>query len=161
MARERYADALGLTRGKGAGDQQLQNVRGVCLLRTGQVDEALMLFRGMALQTGGISVRKDCSPLIAINFATSLLLSAHPAGCLEVLRELPESLAPVEADAVVRLDRAIRDWERRLSWWGWLDWKVNRIASTHVPVRLEGLPGLTGWEAESAGAPPAMAAATR
>ena len=150
MARRRYADALGLTRGKGAGEPQLQNVRGVCLLRTGQVDDALMLFRGIALQTGGVSVRKDCPPLIAINFATALLLSGHPAGCLEVLRELPASLSTAEAEAVAQLGRALRNWEGRLSWWGWIDWKINRIASGRVSVRLEGEPGLTGWEAELA-----------
>jgi hypothetical protein len=109
-----------------------------------------MLFRGMALQTGGVSVRKDCPPLVAINFATALLLSGHPAGCLEVLRELPATLNTAEAAAVAQLGRALRDWEGRLSWWGWLDWKINRIASSRVPVRLEGEPGLTGWEAEMA-----------
>lgn len=111
---------------------------GVCLLRSGRVDEALTLFRSLAMQPGTTILRKDARDSLRINFATSLLLSGIASGALEVLDELLDRKHP----AATQLRGAVQRWASGLSFWRRLDWKFSRIDPPGSSVPIDFAPGV-------------------
>lgn len=130
----RYVDRISKLRARGR-DPVSVNELGVCYLRTGEVAEALRLFRGLALKPGCTWERSDIPELYRRNFATALLMSGLPSGCLAVLRELPDQSSP----RTQQLYEAVRRWERTLSFWARWDWRWNAIEpkGCHVPIDFE------------------------
>lgn len=133
----RYEQALRLARGKGGQDLEVQNATGVCLMRTGQYDEAVQLYRRLVLNPGCTWMRRDRPVYYKVNFATALLLNGLTGGCLDMLGDLHGETTPM----VAALRGAIRKWEKSLSWWAWIDWKLNRASSPTRPVTLDFPPG--------------------
>ena len=112
----------------------VENARAVCLMRLGEPDKAIALYRGMLLRSG-VLIREDAPPVFVANFATALLLAGNLPGAISTLGELPQE-AP-EAD---RLRETIRRWRRSL---GTLD-RLRYFFSGEVanrPVRLDYEPG--------------------
>ncbi|MFG0262529.1 MAG: tetratricopeptide repeat protein [Novipirellula sp. JB048] len=131
-----YRGAAELLRSAGR-DTSVRNTLGVCLLRLGQIDEALAVFRQFVLVPGGVTERSDVSNLCRRNFATALLLKGSPSGALAVIQETREPNHPM----AVRIQQAIQSWERSLSWLRWIDWKLNRIEPPHCQVAIDFEPG--------------------
>ncbi|MEZ6073158.1 MAG: tetratricopeptide repeat protein [Pirellulales bacterium] len=141
-ARKQYHRAIALSTRKGGQELSVINARGVCLMRIGKIDEAVTLFRNLVLQPGCIWMRKDRPAFYKYNFATALLLSGRPAGCLDVLRELGAQDPPTAG--VLRA--AIKRWESTLPLWNWLDWKLYGSAPSDRPVLIDFEPGDFGCE---------------
>src|SRR5262249_12214658 len=80
------------------------NARGGCLLRLGQTQRALDLFRGLAL--GGAALRNDVPLAFKANYATARLLTGDLTGCIVALGQIRDEGHP----AVQRLREAIRRW---------------------------------------------------
>lgn len=113
------------------------NRLGVCYLRLGKYDEAVKLYRQIALQAGGVCERTGLPELYARNFATALLLSGLPSGCLQVLR----GLADQRHERVLALYAAVRAWERSLPFLKRWDWKLNSVDPANARVAIDFEPG--------------------
>lgn len=134
---KQYEKALSLTTRRGGQDLEIVNARGVCLMRLGKYNEAVVLFRNLVLQPGCVWTRKDRPPHYKCNFATALLLSGRPAGCLEILHELGDDAPPVAA----ALRSTIKQWESSLSLPAWLAWKFYGSVPSTQPVSIDFEPG--------------------
>lgn len=116
-------------------DPQLKNARGVCLLRLGEPQKALQLYRALVLQPQGILLRNDVPVVWKTNLATSLLLCGSTSGCVSILNDLRGEQHP----AIEPLRRAISNWQAGLSLWQKLGWKLGLDPA--CPVRLDFPPG--------------------
>lgn len=143
-----YTGAANLLAAAGR-DPQTRNALGVCLMRAGRVDAAVDLYRSFVLVPGTLLERTDVSNAYKRNFATALLLKGLPSGALAVLKQTREPQHPVAAS----LYMAIKQWERSLSWWNRLDWKLNAVEprSCHVSIDFE--PGEFDFHVELPQAP--------
>ena len=127
--------ALEFLRSISADDPLLKNARGVCLLRLGRPLEALVIFRGLALDSDGFTIDPDQPTTFVTNLATALCLSGNVSGALSMLHELRR---PDDA-GVVRLRAEIARWRasftrlERLRFW--------MYRSAPRPVSLVAPPG--------------------
>ena len=135
-------------------DERVRNARGVCLLRMGRIDEATRIFRGIVLQPGCTWNRFDCPALYKRNFAVSLLMGNHPAGCLDVLSELGSE----SSDVSQRIRASITRWQKQLNWFDRIYWYIGQV-EPGTPVPIDFVPGEFEW-IESAGSPTADATAS-
>lgn len=131
-----YQAAANILRSAGR-DIPTRNALGVCLLRLRQVEEALDTFRAFVLSPDSVSERPEVGNACKRNFATALLLSGSPSGAREVLIASNE----LDHEMAIKIMDAIHAWERRLSWWRWLDWKINRIEPKNCVVTIDFEPG--------------------
>jgi hypothetical protein len=69
-------------------------------------------------------------------------MSGHVAGCLEVIR----SVNRLENEQVRELLMEIRNWEKKLSVLGWLDWKICGIEHAKFVPSSNDVLGRFGWE---------------
>lgn len=122
---------------KGNRDDETLNRLGVCYLRQGKIAEALQVYRQIALQPGGVCERTDLPEPYVRNFATALLLSGLPSGCMRVLRGLSDQRHP----RMLELYAAIRTWERSLSFLQRWDWRINSVDPKNAPVAIDFEPG--------------------
>lgn len=113
----------------------IRNARGVCLMRMGRVDDAVQLYRSLVLMSGCTWMMPNLPVIYRTNFATALLMSGRRIGCLDCLLEITERDHP----SVVRLRKALRDWEHGFDWRQWLCWKIG--VEPRVPVALSFPPG--------------------
>lgn len=86
----------------------LQNALGVCLLRLGEVEKAIDLYRGLVIAGDTVVMRSDAPTVFKTNFATALLLMGNVAGCVATLDEIKGPEHP----AVARLRRTIARWKQ-------------------------------------------------
>ena len=105
------------------------NATGVCLLRLGQADRAVELFRPLVL-AGSLFVRPDVPTAWKVNFATALLLTDNLSGCVEVLADIQEEDHP----GVQRLRAALREWRGRLSLWERVRWFLGEQPDRRVEL---------------------------
>ena len=110
------------------------NARAVCLLHVGKPAEAVRVFRGIALDSSGLSLRADLPLTCKINFAVALAVSGNALGAYNVLQEI----GPVQDERVTALRAAIAAWQQQLSFLERLQWKLG--ADVDRPVRVEPLP---------------------
>ena len=134
---QRYQSAIEILSSAGQSPAVL-NLRGVCLVRIGSVQTALQVYRSYVLQTGGAWTRTDVPVSHALNFATALLLSGHPAGCLEVLGSLAQRNHPM----IDQLQHAIRTWGQSLPLWQRLNWRFGKIEPNDTKVPIDFVPGV-------------------
>jgi hypothetical protein len=87
----------------------LQDAYGVCLMRCGEVDRAIDLYRRLLLEQGGVVMRPGATVAARTNFATALLLAGNAAGCETMLTEIDQEDHPL----VLRLRTVIGAWRRR------------------------------------------------
>ncbi len=133
-----YESAMKLADQLPQNDQSL-NIRAVLLMRTGHEVQAANVLRPRVFDTKTGVVRSDASELTIGNLATALFLCGKVAGAKQLLKKIPET-APVAQ----RLQQAIATWEKRLSWWQWLDWKINGVEHGEEFEMCE--PGAFEWD---------------
>lgn len=124
-----YQKALDVLRSAGR-DVRLHNAIGVCLLRIGRYDEAVRIFRDLALAPGTVRLKTELPLTAQVNFATALLLTGQRIGCLEVLAQIGQDAEP----AVQRLRAVIREWEHKLSPWQRLTWRWGGMEPKNAPL---------------------------
>ena len=110
------------------------NATGVCLLRLGQADRAVELFRNLVL-SGSLFLRPDVPTAWKVNFATALLMADNLGGCVRLLGEIQEEDHP----GVQRLRGALQSWHSRLSIWAKIRWFLGGQPGRRV--ELDFLPG--------------------
>jgi hypothetical protein len=113
------------------------NMLGVCQMRLGNAAEAVRIYRALVLQPGCTWERTDIPALYKRNFATALLLTGLPAGCVSVLHALCQPDHP----RCRQLFAAIRNWERSLTFLQRWDWRLNGVAPKHCQIVIDFEPG--------------------
>ncbi len=121
----------------GRRDPESLNMLAVCQLRLGNIAEAVRIYRGLVLQPGCTWERADVPAVFKRNFATALLLSGLPGGCVSVLQGLRETDQP----RCRELYAAIRRWERSLTFIQRWDWRLNGIAPKNSRIAIDFEPG--------------------
>ncbi len=128
----RPQEALDLLARAGPPTPRLTNAVGVCLLRLGEAERAVDVFRGLVLIPGTVCLRPDAAPEHKSNFAAALLAAGNVAGGLRALDEAGDEGRP----AVRQLRAAVRRWREGLSFWQRLRWRLG--GSPPRPVALGG-----------------------
>jgi hypothetical protein len=118
-------------------DPESLNALGVCHMRLGNVAEAVRIYRGLTLQPGCTWERADIPAVFKRNFATALLLSGLPGGCVSVLQSLEEFEHPRSRE----LFAAIKRWERSLSFIQRWDWRLNGVTPRDCRIPIDFEPG--------------------
>lgn len=134
-----YEKAVDLLRSAG-GAPEVRNAMGVCLLRLGRHEHAINTLRELVLAPGCTWMRSDRPAQYKVNFATALLLGGHPAGCVEVLGEIHNEALP----AVKQLREAINRWQKTLTFWQRLNWKLGQVEPPNPVVSVDFEPGVFG-----------------
>jgi hypothetical protein len=106
------------------------NANGVCLLRLDRAEQAVNLFRGLALSPGGVVLRADAPLVFKTNFATALLACGNVGGCIRILHDINDE----ENRAVQQLRGAIEQLRKRLSLWTRLQWRMGVPPTCRVPL---------------------------
>jgi hypothetical protein len=111
-------EAMHLFRRFRAESLEMKNAYGVCLMRLGDIDPAIDVFRSLCLDKGGVNIRPDVPEIALINYATALLMANNVGGCLEALKDVHDPKHP----SVKRLMTCISNWRHTLPWWrrAWL-----------------------------------------
>ncbi len=132
LQRHAYQDAVAVLKAAGH-EARVRDVLGVCLMRAGEVEQAVQLYRQMVLVPNSVYPRPEISDQCKRNYATALLLKGLPSGALDVLAFCSDVRDP----RAVEIRAAITRWERSLSWFRRWDWKLNRIEPPHCRVPIE------------------------
>jgi hypothetical protein len=125
------AEAIEFISRFGAANAALKNLYGVCLMRTGQLDKALEVYRGICIGHG-VSLKSDAPIAHMVNYATVLLQHRNVAGCQDVLRHIEQSNHPGTARIQAALDR----WRASLSSWERLKLRLSDYRP-EKPIELE------------------------
>ncbi|MBE7506191.1 MAG: hypothetical protein HS101_07870 [Planctomycetia bacterium] len=135
LDQDKPADALDVIARFGAKNDEIRNAYGVCLMRLGELDKALEVYRSLCISQG-VCLKPDAPVAHLINYATDLLLLQNVAGCIDILREIRASSHPGAA----RVQSAVDQWRRSLRWWQRLSLLVG--IEPDVAIRLEYPPGV-------------------
>lgn len=114
---------------------EMDNARGVCLMRMGNLEQATQHFRHLVFRSG-VGLAPDAPADYKVNYATALLLSGNLPGCNTVLNEVYEKAHP----GMQQLKAAIRRWKQSLSFGQRLTMLIGVQPST--PVTLDYAPGI-------------------
>ncbi|MGE3182534.1 MAG: hypothetical protein AB7N71_12960 [Phycisphaerae bacterium] len=124
--------AIEQVRKHGNGSAEMSNAYAVCLMRSGQADKAVEIYRSALVQPGGVCLKPEMPTEYKANYAGALLLTGNVAGCLAVLRDAHAEGNPV----VIKLRAAIQQWLRSLSWWQRL-WLRLANEAPKKPVKID------------------------
>lgn len=114
----------------------MQNVRAVCLMRTGLAKEALAILTPMVFLHGSVAISHDAPLQAKINYATALLLTGNVAGCLVALREMQDEAH----ESLQQLRQGVAAWKKGQGFWRRLGMAVG-ITPFDAVVQLDYAPG--------------------
>ncbi len=92
---------------------EVQNLRGVCLMRCGRHEQAVKLFRRLVFPGDAFAIPHDTPTAWRVNYVTALLLVDNVTIALGLLREIPDR----QHEGVRALGAAVRAWRNSLPWW--------------------------------------------
>lgn len=127
--------ALQLLKSDGRLTDAAINARSVCLMRLGRGEDARKALRTTVMQSECTWMKPDVPVIYRTNFCMALLLSGHPQGCLSLLMDIKEQDHP----SVQRVRQALEAWQRGLTFWQRLQWKVGIEPETQFV--LDSVPG--------------------
>jgi hypothetical protein len=133
---EDYAGAKKMLRETGEGPDA-RNALGVCLMRSGKAQEAIEVLKALVIEPGTLVERSDIPEHYRRNFATALLMCQRIGGCLQLLRPGKNDKHPVSE----QLLQTIKDWEKSLSFWQKVNWKLYEVIPDNRPIQLAFVPG--------------------
>ncbi len=128
--------AVEILRRAGSDSPVVRNAYAVCLMRMGETEKAVTVYRRLLLPDDGVVLRHDAPVLFKTNFAIALLLENNVAGCIDILNDMKDERSP----GVQRLRDAVARWRKSVGWFRWL--AVTRFGmSVTRPVTLDFAPG--------------------
>ena len=110
LAQGRPQDALKFIDHLGRKDREMENARGVCLMRLGKAEEAVSVLRDVAFG-GNVCMPADTPAVYRLNFATAMLLVNLKGAAMPILSSLGDRDCPEAA----KVKDAIRRWFRSLN----------------------------------------------
>ena len=120
----------------GSDSPVIRNAYAVCLMRMGETEKAVSVYRRLLLPDDGVVLRDDAPVLFKTNFATALLMENNLSGCIGILNDMKDEQAP----SVKRLRNALTRWRKSVGWWRWL--LVARFGMSPArPVPMDFAPG--------------------
>lgn len=129
-------EAVELVKKYGTESSELKNAYGVALMRAGEPDKAVELYRGVCLYPDSVCYKTNVPAVFMVNYATALLLTKNVSGCLAVLAEINQH----KSDYMRKLRTAIDRWRRSLGWWKRLGFILYGVKPDR-PVPLDFPPG--------------------
>jgi hypothetical protein len=129
-----HSEALNFITHFDVNSPEIENARGVCLLRLGKLDEAISVFQNVTFQ-GLTCVPDDTPVLFQVNFAIAMLLANCKSGAMAIVDRLNGNEHPEAA----RLKAAVRQWKKSIGPVGRLCCRLGFYPKRPVP--LETPPG--------------------
>ncbi|HOF18845.1 MAG TPA: hypothetical protein PK082_08035 [Phycisphaerae bacterium] len=102
-------DALDLITRTGKSGSDLDNARGVCLLRLGRPEQAARVFRELVFPKGSMWVPPETPVVYQANYVTAMLLTHNLEAAMTILGQIHDSHPAVE-----RVRAGVRKWKRSL-----------------------------------------------
>lgn len=121
LDKQQPREALEVINKSGLSNRFVQNARGVCLLRLGQYENAMMTFRDLVFPQGAFSIPPQTPIVLQTNYVTSLMLLNDMVVALGLLADIGHKQHP----AVQRLNTSVRLWKKSLPWWRRLFMRVG------------------------------------
>jgi len=88
---------------------EINNALGVCLMRLGRIENAVVVLRQLVLGNR-MCIPSDTPPLFQANYATALLLKNHNQPAIEIINNLAAS----DHSYIQQLKQAIAHWRKSL-----------------------------------------------
>ncbi|HPD47705.1 MAG TPA: hypothetical protein P5279_13735 [Anaerohalosphaeraceae bacterium] len=131
---DRLEEALQYIEKAGSPSPELRSALGVCLMRLGRTDRAVVVLRELVFGKL-MCIPSDTPPLFQANYATSLLLKGHNQAAIDLVKTLNASDHPY----IARLQQAIAQWRKSLP----VHRRIACLMSLYpkVPVKLDFPPG--------------------
>ena len=135
LAQGHAEQALEVLNGSSLASSQVENIRGVCMLRLGNIEQATKIFRHLVFQSN-VGMDPNAPAEFKINYATALLLSGNLPGCNTVINEIYDKSHP----GLAQLKEGIRKWKQSLS----LGHRLTMLVGVQPskPVTLDFPPGI-------------------
>lgn len=112
----------------------IENARGVCLMRTGKINEAVVVLRDN-IYKGHICIPSDTPVLYKINFVTAMILANNKEAAFPVLTRLNKNEHPY----IAKLKDAVNQWVNSLSFFEKLRYKIGSYSDK--PINIDFQPG--------------------
>jgi hypothetical protein len=130
LAHDQPGEALNFITHSGNDSAEMENARGVCLLRLGRLDEAIAVLRDIVCE-GLVGVPHHAPALFRANFAVALLrANRDKGGALEISDWLDGNEHPEAA----KLKAAVRQWKKSLGFLGRLRCRLGLYPAKPVPL---------------------------
>jgi len=113
---------------------ELENAKGVCLMRAGKINEAVAVLRENVFM-GHICIPSDAPILYKINFATVMILANKKDAAFSILDRLNKNEHPY----ISRLKESIHQWVKSLSFLERLRYHIGSYSNK--PIILDFPPG--------------------
>jgi hypothetical protein len=127
---DRPGEALNFITHSGNKSLEMENARGVCLLRLGRFDEAISVLRDVTFQ-GEVGVPGDAPALFQANFAVAMLRANYDKGAALAISD---RLSGDEHPEAARLKVAVRQWKESLGPLGRLGCRLGLFPAKPVPL---------------------------
>lgn len=108
----------------------VDNAIGVCLMRLGMWQQALDVFRGLALGPGGVVLRADAPPVFKSNFAAALAATGNLDGFFRALSDLRDE----NHSSVVKLRDRVDQWTAGFTSWQKIQWHLGASQPAPFPI---------------------------
>jgi hypothetical protein len=130
LEHNRPDEALNFITHSDNGAPEMENARGVCLLRVGRLDEAIEVLRDVTYQ-GLLDIPDDAPALFQVNLAVAMLRANRvKGGALMIADRLNGNEHPEAA----RLKAAVRQWKESLGPLGRLCCRLGLYPAKPVPL---------------------------
>lgn len=113
---------------------ELENARGVCLMRAGKINEAVAALRENVFM-GHICIPSDAPVLYKINFATAMILANNKSAAFSILAQLNKNEHPY----ISMLKESVNQWLKSLNILERLSYHFGFYSNK--PINLDFQPG--------------------
>ncbi len=130
LDQDRPGEALNFITHAGNDSPEMENARGVCLLRLGRLDEAISVLQDVTFQ-GLPVIPYDAPALFQANFAVAMLRANRDKGAA---LEISDRLKGNEHPEAAKLKAAVRQWKKSIGPLGRLRCRVGLCPAKPVPL---------------------------
>lgn len=131
LDQDRPDEALNIVTRSGDDSPEMNNARGVCLLRLGRLDEAVKVLQDITCQGVAAGMSHHAPSLFQVNFAIAMLRANREKGGALLISDWLNGNEHPEA---ARLKAAVRQWKKSIGPLGRLRCRLGAYPATPVPL---------------------------
>ena len=131
LDQDRPDEALNIVTRSGDDSPEMQNARGVCLLKLGRLDEAVKVLQDITCQGVAAGMSHHAPALFQVNFAIAMLRANREKGGALLIADWLNGNEHPEA---ARLKAAVRQWKKSIGLLGRLRCRLGAYPATPVPL---------------------------